>query len=169
LGIAVLVGYSRLYLGHHYPTDVAAGALLGVSIGAACYGLVGRPRQDWRWLLWPQMAVAALVSQMAYMGLIPLYLLRWPLADKVFHFLLFGAVVFWLNLWWHGRVVKLGGWAVPLAIVVPFSLALAEEGLQHFSPIRTMDVTDLLGDAAGMLFFWWLSLRVVRKQGVFTA
>lgn len=30
LGMAVLMGYSRLYVGIHYPTDVLGGALLGV-------------------------------------------------------------------------------------------------------------------------------------------
>ncbi len=35
LAVAVLVGISRMYLGAHYPSDVAAGALLGGAIGAA--------------------------------------------------------------------------------------------------------------------------------------
>lgn len=168
LGCAALTAYSRVYLGHHYPTDVFAGALLGISVGAAVYGLYGQQSRDWRWLLWPQIGIAAMVSQMAYLGLLPYALISWPLADKVFHFLLFGAIVFWLNLWWHDRAVNLGLWAVPLAIVVPFSLAVAEEGLQHFSPIRSMDITDLLSDVAGMIFFWWLSLRFIRKKMVVT-
>lgn len=36
--VAVAVGYSRVHVGVHYPGDVAAGALLGVGIGA----VVGR-------------------------------------------------------------------------------------------------------------------------------
>ena len=34
---AVLVGYSRPYLGKHYPGDVVCGAILGVAIGALVY------------------------------------------------------------------------------------------------------------------------------------
>jgi undecaprenyl-diphosphatase len=34
LGIPVLVSYSRVYVGVHYPSDVAAGALLGAAVGA---------------------------------------------------------------------------------------------------------------------------------------
>jgi undecaprenyl-diphosphatase len=30
--LAVLVGYSRIYLGHHYPLDVVGGALLGIAV-----------------------------------------------------------------------------------------------------------------------------------------
>ena len=38
LVLAALIAYSRLYLFVHYPTDVVAGALLGVGIAlAACY------------------------------------------------------------------------------------------------------------------------------------
>ena len=39
---AVLVGYSRIYLGHHYPFDVLAGALLGIAL--AFWVLGGRHR-----------------------------------------------------------------------------------------------------------------------------
>lgn len=33
LAIAILVSFTRIYLGHHYPVDVAVGALLGIITG----------------------------------------------------------------------------------------------------------------------------------------
>jgi undecaprenyl-diphosphatase len=40
--LAVLIGYSRIYLGHHYPLDVACGALVGVAVAFCVLG--GRHR-----------------------------------------------------------------------------------------------------------------------------
>lgn len=34
LGAALAIGFSRIYLGAHYPLDVAMGAMLGVIAGA---------------------------------------------------------------------------------------------------------------------------------------
>jgi undecaprenyl-diphosphatase len=162
---AGMVAYSRVYLGHHYPSDVLAGGVLGVTVGAAGYGLLLKPGSiGWNWLLWPQIGIAVLVTHIAYLGLLPLYLLRWPYADKTLHFLLFGAIVFWLNLWFDNRMVRLGFFVIPLAIVLPLSIAVLEEAAQSFSPYRTVDAGDLASDVAGMVFFWWLSCRVRRLQ-----
>ena len=46
--VAGLIAFSRLYLYVHYPTDILAGALIGVAVGLASVGVVTR--------LWPPSA-----------------------------------------------------------------------------------------------------------------
>jgi undecaprenyl-diphosphatase len=39
--LAAAIGFSRVYVGVHYPLDVVGGAVLGVAIAAALLRLVG--------------------------------------------------------------------------------------------------------------------------------
>jgi undecaprenyl-diphosphatase len=164
---AGLTALSRVYLGHHYPSDILAGSILGAGIGAACFGLIATEDSGltrWRWLLWPQIALVAVITHMAYLGLIPAAVFIWPWTDKVMHFVLFGAMVFWLNIWWSGRIIRWGRWAIPLAIIVPLAIAATEEGLQAFSSMRSASLGDLSSDVAGMVVFWWVSQKIVVEK-----
>ncbi|GIK43638.1 MAG: hypothetical protein BroJett011_74710 [Chloroflexota bacterium] len=162
---AGLIALSRVYLGYHYPSDIFAGAVLGAGAGAASYGLLLSPTPGrLRWLLWPQVAVVMTITQMAYLDLLPWGLLEWPLADKVLHFVLFGLVVFWLNLWLEGSALRWGRRLLPLAVLLPLFIATSEEIAQSWSPLRTADWLDWLSDLAGMLFFWWLSRSLVNAK-----
>ncbi len=161
---ATLIALSRVYLGLHYPTDIFGGAVVGVGVGMASYGLIvaAQPgRINWGWLFWAQAALVIVVTEMAYLDLLPWGLLDWPMSDKVLHFILFGMVVFWLNLLVGGRKVRLGHWLIPLAILLPLAFASTEEVAQAWSPVRTASLRDWLSDFGGMLFFWWLSGKLL--------
>ncbi|HSH05724.1 MAG TPA: VanZ family protein [Anaerolineae bacterium] len=171
IGTASLISFSRIYLGHHYPTDILGGLILGTGLGLMIAGIRfgdNETKPIWRWLIWPQLSLVILVTMMAYLGALPYHLLAWPGLDKGLHFLSFGLVSFWLNLWVNGRAYTIatrwGQLLIPLAIILPLSVATAEELSQHFSPLRTADIWDWIFDFTGMLFFWYISQQYLDRQ-----
>ena len=147
---AILVAGSRVYLGHHYPSDVLGGASLGLASGAIVYGVLCRTRDTarprWAWLLWGQVAVLLLGSLGAYLGLYHPGALFFAGADKALHLCLFGALAFLAVGWWAQS---------PAGVVLAWLglLATAEETLQMFSAIRAFDPLDLLATLAGIVLF----------------
>ena len=141
--------------------------MLGAAIGAASYGLLaagGNSAAAWRWLLWPQLALLAVATQLAYLNLLPGWLRAWPNYDKVLHFLLFGLAVFWLQLWLAGRrCARVGG--SPVAVLLPLTVAVIDEFAQRLSQVRTLDLLDLASDLAGIVVFFVLALVVMKLAG----
>lgn len=164
--LAALVALSRVYQGHHFPSDVFAGAVLGAGVGAAAYGLLadGAGGSAARWLLWPQLALVIVISQLAYLGHLPLWLLRVEGIDKVLHFTMFGLITFYLHRWLSARRPGLSARAALLAVLLPFTAAAVEELLQGLSPHRTFDPADLACDLAGMLAFAALSVWLSKRK-----
>jgi undecaprenyl-diphosphatase len=158
---AVMVSLSRVYLGHHYPSDVLGGAILGTAVGLVVYGFAyrgsdcGRPR--WAWLLWGQLAVVLLATLAASLGLIHFGFLALPGADKVLHFLLYGVVAFLAVAWWGRR-----WWVWVLAALA--LLALVEEVSQALVPGRSASLLDLGAALAGVALFGGLGRLAWRRH-----
>ncbi|OQX51255.1 hypothetical protein B5M47_01395 [candidate division CPR3 bacterium 4484_211] len=45
--LAVIVSYSRVYLGRHYPLDVIAGSLMGIGLGLAFSRILVQNKENW--------------------------------------------------------------------------------------------------------------------------
>ncbi len=154
--VATVVSLSRVYLGHHYPSDILGGAILGAAIALVLYGLLfcpdGDRRPRWAWLLWGQLALVLLATLTASLGLLHFGFLSLAGADKALHFLLFGTLAFLAAGWWAKRPI----WLVLGALSV---LTLAEESLQFFVPGRSLDLLDLAASLAGIACLGWLGRR----------
>ena len=165
LGLLAFYGATVILnvLGMHPAAALLSGCLLGGGFAAAIWGLTdpkSAASERLRWLLFPQLAAVITITWLAYLQRIPSFIMVFPHMDKVMHFLLLGAITFFAELWLRDRRV----FGIPMSIAVPATLAGIEEGLQHFSPHRTMDVGDLICDLAGMTLAFLLA-RLLYRSG----
>ena len=146
--VALLASFSRVYLGHHYPSDIVGGAIVGLAVAVSGYGLLYRAqdhhRPRWAWLLWGQLGLVLLVSLGAYLDLLNARILCWPGADKVGHLVLFGLLSF-LMVGWLCRLKPI------LTILGLVVVAMGEELAQTLSVARTFDLIDLAATTVGIL------------------
>jgi undecaprenyl-diphosphatase len=159
LGGATLISISRLAVGHHYPSDLLGGAILGAAVGLVVYGCYYRPecerRPRWAWLLWGQVALVLLATLTAWLGLLDLRFLAIPGADKAMHFLLFGLLAFFALGWWARQPA--GVIVAPLVLLI-----LIDEGLQCWGAARSFDLLDLAASLNGALV--GLGIGVLARQ-----
>ena len=157
-GIALIVMISRVWLGHHYPSDVIFGAALGSSmtaVGIRQSELGERP--SWAWWLWPQLYLVAVGSFAAYLKILSLDFLHYPGVDKVLHFLLFGTLSFF-SVGWLSRYR-------PIYVVLSLAgLSALDEFMQSVSPQRSFDLVDLACTLSGVVLFGVSAAVVLRKR-----
>ncbi len=96
------------------------------------------------------------LNLLAYAGGLPTWALGWPYSDKVIHFLAYGCLTLGLFVRLGYRRIRIGRGSAPLIIVMTAVTALWDEGLQSFSPARSLEFYDLLSNLAGISCAWLL-------------
>ncbi|TKB47318.1 trypsin [Ferrimonas sediminicola] len=76
-----------------------------------------------------------------------------PYGDKLGHFCLYGLLTLGANLVSGGRVWRCGSLRIYWGATAVGLLASLEELSQAWFPSRTLDITDLAADLAGILLF----------------
>ncbi len=158
--LALAVGVSRVYLAHHFPSDVVVGYAIGGAIGAYAYGTFHadatvRPR--WTWWLFPLASVMIVATANAYLGMYRMKTVMAYSGDKPIHFILFGGASFFLVAFFTQLRAK---WIIAVLSV----LTIAEELSQALSPMRSFDLLDMTCSLAGVLVCGWVAARYFRAS-----
>lgn len=83
-----------------------------------------------------------------------------PFGDKLGHFGLFGMLTLLMNFACKLKTIKMASLSVYWGAIFVFSFAVLEELSQFFVASRTLDITDVLADIAGIVFFSWLTFLI---------
>ncbi|AJQ94096.1 VanZ family protein [Gynuella sunshinyii] len=87
-----------------------------------------------------------------------------PYGDKVAHFCLYGLLTLLVNWAFQFRQLSLYRWRPYLGSILVVVFAVLEELSQGWFPTRTLDIVDLLADAAGITVFSVISFWLQRTQ-----
>ncbi len=123
-------------------------------------------RVDWNWLVLSAVMLIGItiITIIADLNLVPLFLWQTPMFDKLGHFGLFGLLAFLLHLALRFRAVRVWGISIPLALVVVMGFCVTDEIHQAVTLTRSADLLDLIADLAGVIFFLFLAERLNFKS-----
>ena len=156
LPIASAVAIGRVWSGNHFPSDVVAGAAIGIGFAVAGFGVFRTPsfRPNWSWLLFPVLSAMTTMGAWATAGLGSVEQIFFASADKAIHFAGFGAMSFLAVSWLRAGAAGLATLA---------AATLLEEGSQSFWPARTVDPLDAVASVAGVLLFGGCAMALRRR------
>jgi len=110
------------------------------------------------------LAILVLGSTSSYFESIIVLLSGLPFVNPIRHFFLLGLAAFFGHLVLKKREVMVLGLFLPQA---PFIVALScvfDEILKMLSPNRSLDITGLMADLAGIILFYMLAEKVKLKN-----
>lgn len=118
-----------------------------------------RPSSRFVWKLTAALYAALLVAILvtAYTGNLPPQLEQIPNYDKILHLVLYGIASFLGHRVFNYRRVSVWKMAVPLFPLLFGLFTVTEEGLQFFSPNRSLDAWDLVMSFIGIGLGYWLA------------
>jgi VanZ family protein len=91
-----------------------------------------------------------------------------PYEDKIAHFFLVGALAFLVNLSLSLSQITIGRFRVLTGSLFLLVFVTLEEGSQAWFPSRSLSLSDLLANYAGILCFGWAAMYVIQHQEVFS-
>lgn len=86
-----------------------------------------------------------------------------PYGDKAGHFILFGLLTLGANFATRLKTLKLGTINIFIGTLLVTLFVLIEELSQYYSPMRTLDIEDLLADAVGIVVFTSITYYLSEK------
>lgn len=95
----------------------------------------------------------------AYTGTLPSQLAQIPFYDKIGHVVLYCLAAYLGHRLLRYRHIHLLSFRLPLFPLMFGIFTAVEEGLQSFSPNRTLDAIDLIASFAGIGLGYWLAER----------
>ena len=89
-----------------------------------------------------------------------------PQGDKIGHFVLFGLLVFLVNLVLHATVVRLGRLTILKVSALVMVIVIAEEVSQLLFVSRSFELLDLAADLAGIWSFGQIAGLYLKRKRV---
>ena len=104
-----------------------------------------------KWQLLNYSILMGTIILSAYLGWIPTQLHEIPFYDRAGHFVLYGLWGYFFGNAFQTPLFSNGKFDLQAGIIFMMALAVIEESLQQFSPMRTFSLADLAFGLSGIL------------------
>jgi polysaccharide biosynthesis protein VpsQ len=116
-------------------------------------------KQGWNFAAFFYATLFLITLLLAYTGNLPSQFNQIPYYDKAGHVILYAIAIYLGQRLLNYRKICLFGITMPLWVLLFGLFTYVEEGIQAFSPNRTLDGMDLICSTIGLLVGYWLAER----------
>ncbi len=111
-------------------------------------------------------SLICVLSCVAYLGRLPLWVQRVPHFDWLMHFLFLGSLGFCLHKALCERAFPVASWMLPLGPCLASVWSLCDESLQLFSPNRVFSMADMAANLLGIWLFFAVQLYFEKRKAI---